>query len=164
MNAVPVMLAVQICASAVLHAWMFAGRRGVIAIWALAMLMMQLAACLAGQAWQTMLCPAGYVTVWLALLFLAAFLYLGEKSALVGVALAGWLSIGGAVLWYLRAEFVHGGVIHLDGASRWFPALGAISLSIPSSLNHLMPWLSLGVPMMGVIGLAMARLMWKKPV
>jgi len=161
MNAVPVMLAVQICAAALLHPWLFASRRSVPAIWALAMLMLQLAACLAGVSWQTMLWPAAYFSTWLGVLFLAACWYPGEKSARLGVALAGWLTIGGAVVWYLRAEFVHGGVINLAGAaSRWLPVLGAISLSIPSS-DHLLPWLSLAGPVIGVIGLALARL-WRK--
>jgi len=157
MNAVPVMLAAQICAAALLHPWMF-GRCGAAAIWALAMLMLQLAAYLAGVGWQNMLWPAGYVSAWLGILCLAACWYPGERCVRVGVALAGWLSIGGPVLWYLRAEFIRGGVIGPgETFGRWFPVPGAISLSVPNSSHAIMAWVGLAVPLLGVIGLALAK-------
>jgi hypothetical protein len=113
----------------------------IVATWPL----VQLAGALAAVEPLRVFLSGAYVCGWLALLALWRSILPCHKSRMFGVAVAALLSIGAAVLWYLRAEFVTE-QINPDWARDGLagPILGVLAI-LHQEQNSLRPWLPLGI-------------------
>ena len=100
------MLVVQIAAAGMLFPWLLRSRSRVIAVALTAGPMLQLAATLASMSVSRVMLLWAYVACWCVALGAWRF-GLARRFELVGVAVANVLTLGGAALWYLRAEFSH---------------------------------------------------------
>ena len=129
LQALRVMVAVQVAAGSLLFPVLMANRGTAAAVVATAWPFQMLATALSATPLQQAMAPALYVTAWLASLVLwRASLPLAQGWAW-GVAVASVLTVGGAALWYLRVEFVPGG----DVTAAWFGPLVAGLQGTPSS-------------------------------
>ncbi len=129
-----VMIVTQALASSLLHPWiMRSGRTGLLAIF-MAFIMLELAGLLADVPPGKLLLPLLYIVVWLSLLQWAGVNYRNDTARLFASALAGLLSIGGPLVWYLRAEFVEQSAeINWARMAPAGPIMGALSQIVPDS-------------------------------
>jgi len=104
--AIDEMLVVQIAAAGMLFPWLLRSRARAIAVVLTAGPMLQLAATLASMPGSLVMLLWAYVACWCVPLAAWRFV-LGRRFALLGVAVANLLTLGGAAMWYLRAEFSH---------------------------------------------------------
>jgi len=131
-----VMLAMQIAMSALLFPHLLGNLRSTIPALASAWLMAQLAANLSDSTATRFVLGELYVCAWMIGLTLWSKTLTTVRSKLLGIAIASMLSLGGPVLWYLRADF---GPDHsqlpLWSMSFFGPICGAISQIVPEGSN-----------------------------
>jgi hypothetical protein len=128
-----IMLAVQIGVSSLLFPLLLANWRvaliAVVTAWPFA----ELAGFLADASGREWMGGELYVSIWLVSLYLWAKILRDSWGAVFGAAVAGLVSLGGPVLWYLRSEFGNGGRMDFGGSAMFGPIMGAFSLIIPES-------------------------------
>jgi hypothetical protein len=103
--ALEVLLSAQVGFSALMFPWLLRDLSGALLAIASCWPALALAVMLSALKPGTLPLVGGYVTLWLAVLTAWRFALAGEKSQLIGTAIAATWAIGGPVVWYLRAEF-----------------------------------------------------------
>ena len=104
-RAIEEMLVVQIAASALLFPMILDGLWAALAAIATAWPMLALAGVLSVRPTGDVVRGATYVSLWMGVLAIWGWLLSGQRSRLIGCAVAAGLSIGGGMLAYLRVEF-----------------------------------------------------------
>jgi hypothetical protein len=131
-----VMLAAQVAAASLLFPVLLQNRRSAIIAMLTAWPFAELAAFLADAPRNRWIAGEFYVSVWLVTLYLWAGVLRISWQRLMATAVAAVLSLGGPMLWYLHSEFGNGGQTASESPASFGPIAGAISLSIPDSMNH----------------------------
>jgi uncharacterized membrane protein len=127
-----VTLAVQIAMSALLFPHLLGNLRSTIPAIVTAWPMAQLAACLSDESASRLILAELYVSTWMIGLFLCLQLLERPWSKLLAICAASMLSLGGPVLWYLRADFgPDQSQMSFGSMSMFGPICGAISQIIP---------------------------------
>jgi hypothetical protein len=140
-----VMLVVQIGAAALLFPYLLRDFRAAVMVVAASWPFIILAGFLTGQAERRILWgTVAYVTAWLLGLAVWRSALRSARAQAAGVAVATLVSIGGPLLWYLRAEYgVQSSAVDWTQASNWGPIMGALSIA---ATDHLVrdPWFFAG--------------------
>lgn len=153
--AIHTMLATQIIASALLFPFLLRDLpTSVMVILTLAPFV-QLASYLSAVPITRAALAALYVGVWLTTLALWRAMLRSRRGQMVGVASAVALSLGGAVIWYVRAESREPGPIDWSADGLFGPILGAVS-QIESASPTVAPWWAACVLLFGSFGLGIA--------
>lgn len=131
--ALPVMLATQVAAAALLFPALLRDFRAAAIAIATAWPMAQLASFLGDADAATWAAGELYVSFWLITLYVWGRAIGVPWLRLYAAALAGVISLGGPVLWYLHAEFTQAGAsINWSHAALLGPILGALSQILPA--------------------------------
>jgi hypothetical protein len=147
-----VMLAMQIAMSALLFPHLLGNLRSTIPALATALPMAQLAAYLSDAPPTHLVLGELYVWAWMIGLDLWTKMLPTAWSKLLGIGIASMLSLGGPVLWYLRADFGRdGSQLPLWSMSFFGPICGAISQIVPegSKLGWTIPAIIFAVGLLG---------------
>jgi len=121
-------VAVQAGVSALIFPHLLCSRSSTILAVAFAWPMAQLASYLSDTSGIVLLRSEIYISIWLLSLHLYSHALRRPRAKLLGTALAGMLSFGGPVLWYLQAEFFDEALPHgITSFSAFGPMCGAIS-------------------------------------
>jgi len=127
-----VMLAMQIAMSALLFPHLLGNLRSTIPALATALPMAQLAAYLSDAPATHLALGELYVWTWMMGLHLCSRLLPNPWSKLLGIGIASMLTLGGPVLWYLRADFGRDdSQLPHWSMSMFGPICGAISQIVP---------------------------------
>jgi hypothetical protein len=141
--ALHVMLVVQVSSAALLFpSLMRTWGMSVMAI-AVSWPFVQLAGHLSGHSAGVVVASAVYLSGWLGVLAAWRGMLRSERAQLAGAAVAVTLSLGGALLWYLRVEFTS--AVDGSGLARWSmlgPVTGVLSIVIEGAARW-EPWLFL---------------------
>jgi hypothetical protein len=131
-SALAVMLVIQVSAAALLSPLLLATRRQTFIAIAVLWPMGELASFLADAPLPRAALGEAYVSAWLLTLSLWVWTINQTKSAALLPAVAAMLSIGGPILWYLRAEFVtQSDQLNWPCDAILGPAMGALSQVLP---------------------------------
>jgi hypothetical protein len=130
------MLAAQVAAASLLFPLLLNNLRSTLIAVVTAWPFAELAAFLADVRESRWIVGEVYVSIWLVTLYLWSGVLRNSWSRLLATALAAMLSLGGPMLWYLHSEFGNGGQTVSESPASFGPIAGAISLSIPDSMNH----------------------------
>jgi hypothetical protein len=140
MIATPVMLTVQIGASALLFPYLMRDVISTVLIIAASWPMTALADCMAGQTHrQPMALTALYVTAWLAGLGLWRIALRSARAKGIGISVASLWTIGGMALAYLRSEYGVAAAPKLTALAGYSPILGSIVIAVQNS-RLLLAW------------------------
>jgi hypothetical protein len=131
-----VMLAAQVGTASLLFPLLLNNLRSTLIAVATAWPFAELAAFLADVRGSRWIAGEVYVSVWLVTLYLWSGVLRNSWARLFATAVAAMLSLGGPVLWYLHSEFGNGGQITSESPAWFGPIAGAISLTIPDSIDH----------------------------
>jgi hypothetical protein len=147
-----VMLAMQIAMSALLFPHLLGSVRCTLLAIATAWPMAQLAAYLSDEPLIHLVLGELYVSAWMIGLAIWSQVLASPWSKLLGIGIASMVSLGGPMLWYLRADF--GGdqlQLPLWSMSMFGPICGAISQIVPegSNLGWTIPASVLGAGLLG---------------
>jgi hypothetical protein len=142
--AIDLVLAAQIGASAALFPWLMRDRRAVVVTVCAAWPFIAFAAVLSALPPGPTAMVAAFVTGWLVVLAIWNAGLRSPKWRLVASAVAGLASVGGALLWYLRAEFATPGVGNPPANGRYGPVIAAIGLA-RGEPQHVSTWVFLSV-------------------
>jgi hypothetical protein len=135
--ALPEMLIVQITMAALAFPWLMRDAATGIAVVIVSWPITALAAFLSVQIdpWKIG-CPTALVSGWLGGLGVWLYILRSQKTRLYGVAAATTLTLGGPLLWYLRADFGTGPAeIVWPNDGRWGPVMAALGLCNGSPAN-----------------------------
>jgi hypothetical protein len=156
-----VMLAMQIAMSALLFPHLLGSVRSTIPAIVTAWPMAQLAAYLSDAPATHLVFGELYVCTWMIALHLWAGILPNPWSKLLGIGIASMLSLGGPVLWYLRADFSRDdSQLPLWSMSMFGPICGAISQVVPGGSN--LGWtIPASVFAAGLLGYFLKRTRWE---
>ena len=140
--AVEEMICVQIIASAMLFPLLLSSWRTTAACIAAAWPFVFLAGVLAERYIDRVAMASAYVSGWLLLLAIWNRLLKSPSAKMFLVAITSVIALGGPLLWYLWAEFHHGGFVSPGRLTAFTPILAAISL-VRKSQPDLMLWIPL---------------------
>lgn len=118
----------QVVAVSLLFGLLFRSVRGTTLIVVCSWPMLQLAGFLAGTPPDRLLLAGLYITCWLLAMASLSYVFRSNKLQLYAAALTGAITLGGPLLWYIRAEFAHydaGVNWSIDGALG--PLMGALA-------------------------------------
>ncbi len=161
--ALDVMLAVQLGTSAMLFPLLLRNLTSTLLVIASTWPFIQIAGILAAVPSPSILLAGCYVSVWLVFLALARSLPRSEKSMMFVVMVMTAVSIGGALMWYLKAEFSPDASQVPSSSSRFMgPIVDAIGIA-HGQTNAMRIWGPMIVAFMHILPLALYRRL-RKPV
>ena len=155
--ALPLMLIVQVIASALLFPFLLRDVRAAVMVMAAGFPLTLIAGFLTATAdMRAIAASAFYVSAWLAGLAAWRGALTSARAAAIGVAAATFIALGGPLFWYLRAEYGGQNMI-LDWAQAgfWGPIMGALAIFKADNISR-NPWvfmaahLSIGTMAIGV--------------
>lgn len=125
-SALALMLAVQVAASALMFPHLLGTIGSAVLAIASSWIMGLLASFLSDASAESLIAGEAYVSVWLVSLLIWNKALCVRNEKLIGTAIAGMISIGGPVLWYLRADFSTSAPPSFNSLSAYGPICGAV--------------------------------------
>lgn len=156
--AVHVLLSVQIIASALLFPLLLRGFGRALAAIAVTWPMLLGAGAIAAVEPSGLLRAAAFLTVWMAVLAEWARVLTDRRHRLIGVALAGGLTVGEVVLRYLQAEFGSTDELAMAGTPIWTGFLGAAMTPVSGGSISSFSWYLLLT--LGGVAVVISLLRW----
>jgi len=145
-------------ASALLFPLLLRNRRQTILTIATAWPMGQMACFLADAPVDRFIAAEALVTLWI--VALALWNWAVPRAQAVGAAVAAMISLGGPLLWYLRAEFVRESAdVHWPTDALLGPVMGALSQIFPDHPPAIAWWPLVGLAALAVMVSAFTRML-----
>jgi len=159
-SALALMLITQVAASSLLFPLLLRSRRQTILTIATAWPMGQLACFLADAPVHRFIAAQALVTLWI--VALALWNWALPRAQAVGAAVAATISLGGPLLWYLRAEFVRESAdIHWPRDALLGPVMAALSQIFPDQPPAIAWWPLVGLVVLAVTVSTLTRLVYR---